>query len=105
MNSIEINYNKSVDIERLDEDESGDGEQYGTHLTAVACHIQPLDESYTEDLSGSFGKDFLMYTAVADIKEGDRVIDGSDEYRIYGVKSWNFLGQNRHMELRIRKFR
>lgn len=105
MSTIEINYNKSVSIERFDENESGIGEQYGTHLVNVPCHIQPLDESYSEDLAGSFGKDFFMFCGVADIVEGDRVIDGADEYRIYGVKSHNFLGKARHMELRIRKFK
>lgn len=105
MNAIEINYTKIVDIQRFDDNESGDGEAYGPHLSAVPCHIQPLDESYNEDLTGSFGKDSLMFCAVQDIVEGDRVIDGSDEYRVYGVKSYNFLGKNRHMELRIRKFK
>jgi len=105
MNAIEINYNKSVTIERFNENESGDGESYGPHLSAVPCCIQPLDESYTEDLSGSFGKDSFMFCAVQDIVEGDRVIDGDDEYRIYGVKSHSFLGRARHMELRIRKFK
>lgn len=101
--NIEKNYNKSVDVLRFEGDESGEGESYGEHLENVACHIQPLDESNTEDLTGNFGKDFLMFCNTADIVEGDRIVDGEVVYQVVGKESFNFLGQNRHMELRIRK--
>jgi hypothetical protein len=105
MNGIETNFNKSVTVQRLSVKTSHIGdEKYANHLTAVACHIQPLDESITEDLSGSFGKDYLMFAYVQDIVEGDQVVDGSDKYKVVGVESYEFLGQNRHMELRIRKY-
>ena len=102
---IEKNFNKSVTVQRVDDFESGDGEYYANYLSNVKCHMQPLDESYNEDLSGSFGKDYIMYCLVQDILEGDRIVDGSDTYRVVGVKSFEFLGQSRHMEIRIRKFK
>lgn len=110
---ISRNFNKSVNVYRFNADESGDGEHYTLHLESVSCHIQPLDESPTEDLTGNFGKDWLMFTDSMDIVEGDRIVDGDDEsgsgygtgivYQVVGVERYEFLGSHRHMELRIRK--
>ena len=100
---IETNYNKSVTVQRFDPDDSGDGESYVNYLSNVKCHIQPLDESFTEDLSGHFGKDFLMFCQSQDILEQDKIVDGSDVYVVVGLEKFAFLGQTRHMELRIRK--
>lgn len=102
--NIEKNYNKSVDIKRLVDESGNDNiEEYMPHLEDVACHIQPLDDAYGQDIEGSFGKEWLMFCNVADILEGDRIIDGEIEYRVVGVESYEFLGQTRHMELRIRR--
>jgi hypothetical protein len=100
---IESNYDKTINTQRLT-DESGDREYFDDFLTGVACHMQPLEESFTEDLDGNFGKDWIMFCAVLDIKEGDRIIDGTDEYKVVGVESFNFLDEDRHMEIRIRKW-
>lgn len=104
--SIEINYNKTVKIDRLTDVESGEAgqEKYAENLSAVPCHIQPLEEGYSEDQQGQFGKDWLMFCDYNDILEGDRVRDGSTEYRVVGVEKFTFLGEPRHMELRIRLF-
>lgn len=104
--TIETNYNKTVTVERLvPSDESGnDTESYEIYLTGVPCHIQPLDESFTEDVDGSFGKDSLMFCSVLDILENDKIVDGTVKYKVVGIKSFNFLDENRHMELRIRLF-
>lgn len=101
--NIEDNFNKSVVVKRFDPDDSGDGESYTTFLSGVKCTIQPLDESFTEDLNGNFGKDFLMFCESLDILEGDRIVDGSDIYQVVGLEKYEFLGQTRHMECRIRK--
>lgn len=101
--AIEDHYDRTIDTERLFDDSGGGTETYDTYLTGVACTIQPLDESFGEDLTGSFGKDFLMFCAVQDILEGDKVIEDSTEYKVVGVESYAFLGQDRHMEVRIRK--
>lgn len=104
---IQTNYDKTVDVLRLAEnDESGevDTEEYQTFLEDVACHIQPLDESYGEDIAGSFGKDWIMFCDKADILEGDRIVEGDTVYKVVGIEKFNFLGEDRHMEVRIRKF-
>jgi hypothetical protein len=86
-------------------DESGStSEEYADNIVDLECHIQSLDESFTEDLDGSFGKDSLMFCAISDILEGDRIIDGSDYYRVVGMKIFDFGSINDHMELRIRMF-
>jgi len=107
MIDIGSQFNKTVSTQRLTAisvDPTIGDEKYEEYLTGVDCEIQPLDESITEDLSGSFGKDFLMFAYVNDIIEGDKIIDGTDEYRVVGVENYNFLGEDRHMEIRIRKF-
>lgn len=102
--NIESNYNKNVTIKRLVDESGNDNvEEYVEHLEDVPCHIQPLDDSYGQDIEGSFGKEWLMFCDVQDILEGDRVIDGEIEYRVVSVESYDFLGVPRHMELRIRR--
>ena len=103
---IEINYDKSVRVDRLTDVDSGDAgeEEYTPHILALDCHIQPLDESFSEDITGQFGKDLLLFCAVSDILEGDRITEGSNVYRVVGVESFSFLGEQRHMECRIREY-
>ncbi len=101
--SIHVNYNRTVDVERIAED-AGPTESYAAHLSGVPCHIQPLDDSFTEQLTGSYGKDWLLFCDATDILEGDLVTDDADvEYKVVGVESFHFLNQPRHMEVRLRK--
>ena len=101
--AIENCYNKSVNIERLADEESGDKQEYVLLEADVACYIEALDDKYSEDLEGNFGKDFMMYCGLTDIKEFDRVIDGDIEYRVVGLEEFE-TGRNSHMEIRIRTF-
>lgn len=109
MNSaIRAHFDKLVTIQRLDfVEESGDPTDKQTfinHLLNVACHIQPDEASPSEDIPGSMGKRYIMYADSQDIAEGDRVLDGSDEYRVIGAEKFEFLGRARHMEIVLRKF-
>lgn len=99
---IDSQFDKEIDVQRL-VDDSGNTEVYEDHLLNLPCMIQPLDESYSQDIDGNFGKDWLMFCRAVDILEGDRIIDGSDQYKVLGVESYEFLGEIRHMEIRIRK--
>ena len=98
-------FDKNIDVYRLTGDESPespeDTESYQLHLNDVSCNIQPLDDSYGEDLRGSYGKDFVMFCLYHDIKEKDKIIDGLDEYIVVGVERYRFLGYE-HLELRIK---
>jgi len=98
--SIERNYNKTVNTQRL-EDESGNVESYQEYLSAVPCMIQPLDETFSEDIDGNFGKDYLMFCGICDILEGDKIIDDDAEYKVSGIERFDH-GRNAHLELRIR---
>jgi len=105
MNGIALNYNKTVTVLRLKDDTvDSDKEAYDTHIVSLSCHIQPLDDSYTGDVEGNFGKDSVLFCDVNDILESDRVVDGAVTYQIVGLEKFNFLGEDRHMELRIRQF-
>lgn len=103
---IDSEYDKIVDTERLvpSTDSGDDTEEYQSHLTGIRCHIQALDDSYTEDLDGNFGKDSMAWCEIEDILEGDKLIDGSDEYKVVGVRRFVHNDVDDHMEIRIRKF-
>lgn len=94
-------FDNEVTIQRLEDTADTDNQAWGAHLTEVACQIQPLDDSFSEDLEGSYGKDFVMFCAVIDVKQGDKIIDNSVEYIVQGVESYSWQGFS-HMELRIR---
>lgn len=99
-------FNKKVQIERLSEVAGTEKEQYLSHISDVECFIHPSDESFNEDMTGSFGKDYLMFCEVLDIKEGDKIIDGVTEYRVIGVENYpEFIDSAQHLEVIIRKFK
>lgn len=99
-------FDRVVTVQRLAADGTiaENGEKFEAHIAALRCHIQPLDEAFTEDLSGGYGKDWLMFCDACDILEGDRVVDGSAEYLVAGVEGFAFMGASRHMEVRLRRF-
>jgi len=77
---------------------------YTNNLSTFACHVQPLDSEVVQDIPGGFGKDWLMFCPVLDIREGDKVIvDGATEYRVTGVENYNF-SRNPHLEVSIKTF-
>jgi hypothetical protein len=101
--AIESQFNKSVVVKRLTDD-SGNTEIYDTHIVSLPCHIQPYDDSFNQDVDGSFGKDSLMFCSVVDLQEGDVVVYASNNYRVVSVESMEFLNQPQHIEARIRLF-
>ena len=99
---INQHFDNTVDVMRLEAVSGTDNEAFGaTHLIGVSCQIQPLDDSYGEDLEGSYGKNFVMFCSAVDIKQGDKIVDGSTEYLVVGVESYDWQGFS-HMELTIR---
>lgn len=95
-------FDNTINIDRVGATSGEDDtESWATHLEGVSCQIQPLDDAFSEDLAGSYGKDFVMFCGVIDIQQGDKVIDGDDEYLVKGVESYSFQGFS-HMEIRIR---
>ena len=101
--ALRDHFDNTADVYRLS-DESGDTEGYEIHLPRVPCVIQPLDDAYSQDMQGNFGKEFLMICLVCDIKEGDRVVADGNGHRVTAVDVYTIRGKNRQMELRIRRF-
>jgi len=99
--TIERRYNKTVKTQRL-EDDSGNTESYQDNIDSLPCIMQALDETFGEDLDGNFGKDYLMFCGIVDVLEGDRIIDGSVEYKVVGLEKFDAGGSNDHLEVRIR---
>lgn len=103
--AIEAHYNQEFTSQRLTI-VSGNKKDYQNQIVDEPCHVQPLDPSLSQDIEGGFGKDKLMFCAVKDIKEGDRVIIASDTYRVVGVETYsNFLKRANHMEVILRIFK
>ena len=104
--SIQDHYDKAITVERLTPIEEGSSKkEYTEHLTNVDCQIRPLDPSMTQS-ANSFGKNKLMFCAVVDIVEGDRIIDGSDTYKVAGIEVYEDLSQvNDHLEIMIGIFK
>lgn len=100
---LEDHFDKIARIDRLALVENTAKKDFQTHIESLACHIQPLDPSITQDIPGGFGKNFLMLSGAADIIEGDRVIIDSQEYRVFGMEQLNFNGHS-HQETIIRIF-
>jgi hypothetical protein len=96
-------YDKTASVERLATVE-GNKKTFAPHLASVPCHIQPLSDEVSQDMTGGFGKDFLMLSAIVDIAEGDRVIIDAEEYRVIGTEALHF-GINSHRETRLRIFK
>lgn len=98
---MDQHFDKTISTLRLVAAASADTERYSLYLSSVPCQIQPLDDSSVENLDGSAGKDFLMFSDLIDIKQEDKVNDGGTIYLVVGVEHYNFVGKQ-HTESRIR---
>ncbi len=90
-------FDKTVDTYRLADTADTDNQAWVVNLnktaqTGVKCNIQPLDDAYGEDLESSYGKDFVMFSEIADIKQGEKIVDGSVEYMVQGVEIYDWQG-------------
>lgn len=49
--------------------------------------VEPVDAEFAALVGGSFGKTFRIFSdnLSADVREGDRLKEGSDEYEVRGV--------------------
>lgn len=100
---LESHFDKTARVDRSTLIAATAKQDYQTHIASLACHIQPLDPSITQDIPGGFGKNFLMFSPVADIIEGDRVFIDGEEYRVIGTEQLTFNGKS-HQETIIRIF-
>lgn len=102
---IERLFDKVATTERLKAVEGSTSKRaYSTHLESLRCHLQPLDASTTSDFAGTFGKDYLLFAEVADLKEADRVIIDDRVFKVTGVEVYDSLARNQHVEATLRIF-
>jgi hypothetical protein len=106
---IESQFTETVQVHRLVDVPGTNKKAFAIHIASLRCAIQPLEADTTQDIPGGFGKSFLMFCPVVDLKEGDRIIRDVDEsgdgreYRVVASESFDFQGQS-HMEVIIRIF-
>lgn len=105
MSNISDKFDRTVKVERLEPANVEGQEEYAESIAELDCLIQPLEDSFTEDIEGNFGKDSVLFCEFADILEGDRIVDdGSGKsYKVVGVEKFDFEGDE-HMEIKIREF-
>ena len=104
--AIQARFIKTAAIERAIPVEEGSAKkEFAPHIEAYPCTPpQPLTDEAAEDRVGVFGKDYLVFGAVADIAEGDRFTLDEKAYRVVGVERWEGMSSNDHLELRVRIF-
>lgn len=101
---IETYYTDIINTYRL-QTTSGDKKAPVLYLENIPCHIQPYSGDTTQDVAGSFGKEFSMFCAASiDIVENDHIVCGDKRYRITAIERFKFRKQCRHQELRLRIF-
>lgn len=102
---IDSHYTNTATVKRMKDVGATEKQTLKDVYTDIPCHVQPLDDSFSETYDGGYGKDFLMFTDSRDIQQGDRVEINSQEYRVMSVERFAFLKRPRHMECRIRIFK
>lgn len=103
--TIENHYDKLATITRMETIVGTNKQALEDIFIDIPCHTQPLQDSFSEDIEGGYGKDFLMFTKNRDIKQGDRATIDGNEYRVMSIERYEFLGRVKHMECRIRLFK
>lgn len=101
---IEKHYSKLAQIQGF-VTTTGDKKTLAIKIADVPCHVQPFSGDETQGLSGSFGKEFLMFCASAhDIKDEDQIFIDDTKYRIISIEKFAFMRQCKHQEIRIKTF-
>lgn len=96
-------YDKTITVKRL-ATTTGAKKAFSNIATDVDAHIQPLDAEFVQNTPYILGKDFQMYCGIIDLQEGDRVVEGSHEYKVVGVEKYEMDDEDDHIEAIIRIF-
>lgn len=101
--SIANFYKKTVSTKRLVA--TGYKKAFVENLTGLSCAIHPVNAKQLLSIGSAFFNLYKMYCATGtDIKINDKVIDGSDTYKVQLIADYNDVESNdRHMELTILK--
>lgn len=103
--SIDLMYDASATTKRQDYVAGSDIKKaYVDNLASFSCHIQPESPTFNQDIPGSFGKNWVMFCPVLDIRENDIVVSGGVSYKVMGVETFSF-SNNPHCEVSIRVFK
>jgi hypothetical protein len=94
-------FDKTISTKRLTDITGTDNQDWQTNLASVNCNIQPLDDGFSEDLEGSYGRDYLMFCDLVDILEGDKIVEDDVEYLVKGIRRFEVMNFS-VLELRIR---
>lgn len=80
---------------------TGNKTTYATVGDPFACHIQPMDDSYSTSSMGRTQKAFKMFSTT-EVRIGDRLIDQNGaKYEAYGAVYHRFRGK-KHYEAQLR---
>jgi hypothetical protein len=103
---ISTMFNKTVTLERLTAIANTKKESWQAVAGSIPCAIHPVEGTQQEMLEGGFYNTFKMFCDDAvDIRIGDRVIDGSTEYVVKGIKTYDMASNSsiRHKNIALVK--
>ncbi len=88
----------SAQISRLTQDGATNTKTYQVVVASEPCMLQPQDEEETVLQGLAVGKAFKCYMDIsANIKESDKVVINAEEFRVNGIKRYNF-GNYQHIK-------
>ncbi|MDF1498522.1 MAG: hypothetical protein P1P85_04190 [Patescibacteria group bacterium] len=101
--SITEFYKKTVSTQRLVATDNK--KTFATNLTDLACAIHPANSKQVLSIGSAYFNLYKMYCASGtDILIGDRIVDGSDNYKVQLVADYDDVDSNDdHMEIVILK--
>ncbi len=98
--NITAHFSKTVSVYHL-ADETGDKRGYpATADLTTTGMLQPMSSEGEAMSDGQFAKGSKLFTPIVDIREGDKIVIDSIDYRVKGVKSHNY-GNEPHLAVFI----
>lgn len=97
--SINRQFNKTVNTQRLATVGASHKETWSTNLTNLECAIQPAGSEQSSLGDGAFYKLYKMWCAIdTDLQIGDRIIDDTTTFTVKGVSYHNYGStENQHV--------
>jgi hypothetical protein len=99
-------YTHTITLKRLTAIAGTKKEDWQAVAGDIVCAIHPVEGTQQEMLEGGFYNTFKMFCDDAtDIRIGDKVIDGSTEYTVKGIKTYDMASNTsiRHKNITLVK--
>ena len=96
------NFTETANVFRMERLPDSHKQEEVEVLSGIPCHTQPLTGETTEDLTASFGKNWMFFSDIVDIREGDTLEISEKKYRVMGVEVYSWKGRDKFLSAKIR---